>query len=225
VAVGILWMGIILTVFGLGFFRKWSWSWLHLAVAVLGLWYLVTPFQLGTTSDADSRILPAILIGVLAIFSSMAIQKYRTGMVLLALCLLVRFGSIGTAWDGLSRRLETQAQAFSLLEPGSRVLPVVLLPEESKDYPEKHFVSWAVIERQVYVSNLFSHSDQHTLRIVPPSQNYGRLVNNRFEIDEQKIRENFHYIWVFNPGGKTITIPPTFEQLFFQDSLTLWRVR
>jgi len=223
-AVSILWIGIILATFGVDCFRKWQWSWLHLAVAVLALWYLVTPFQLGTTSDADSRILPAVLICLLAMFGAIPIQRWRIGIALLTVCLLIRFGSIAIAWNGLSRRLEDQAQAFAFLEPHDRVLPVVLLPEESKSYPEKHFVSWAVIERGVYVSNLFSHLDQHTLRIFPPTKEYGRILNTGYFINNEEVRKKFDYVWVFNPDGKIIQVPPKYEELFSQDSLTLWRV-
>src|SRR6185369_8893624 len=86
---------------------------------------------------------------------------------LLTACLLVRGSILLGNWNRLADRLDIQARAFPLLEPRSRVLPILLLPELSTAYPETHFLAWAVPDREIYLPTLFALPDQHTLRVTP----------------------------------------------------------
>jgi hypothetical protein len=150
-------------------------------------------------------------------------------MVLLALCLLVRGGSILWNWERLSQRLEAHARAFTLLDPGSRVLPVVLLPEASIAWPESHFVCWSVPSRGCFVPILFSRPDQHTLRLEPPYAACDRgyadaYLGESFTVEASSVRDCYDFVWLYNPAGKTVELPPCCEAIFTAQGLTLYRV-
>ena len=121
-----LWGIALSSTFGSLFSKKFRRSWLHLAIAVLVVLYLVLPFQLGHGAHIDSRILPAILVAVLASLGTLTIRVQRWPLVLMAICLVVRTGAVVHAWNQLSARLNSHAKAFAMIEGRTRVMPVTL---------------------------------------------------------------------------------------------------
>ena len=126
------------------------------------------PYSSALPATPTRGVLPVLFVLALAAVGSAPLRRPRLGAVLLAACLLLRFGSILHAWDGLCGRLDADARSFAVFAPGDRVLPVMLLPEQSKNYPEYHFAAWAVPGRGAFLPTLFAQPDQQPLRIVPP---------------------------------------------------------
>lgn len=206
--------------------RERSWvqhrGWILLSLAVLFLAYLVLPYKLGSTSSTDLRILPAMLICTLAGLASLPPRRLAFGAVLLLLVLLLRFGSIGYTWDGLCNRLDGQARIFPLMSPRSRVLPVVLAAHD-KMHPEYNFLGWAVVQREVFVPFLLAIEGQQPLRLQPKCE---RLVlGDPVDLDGERIGHCYDYVWVYNPQGKEVNKPTTWECVYTGESVTLWRVR
>ena len=86
--------------------------WLALAIIVLTVLYLLIPLQLGTTSDADSRLLPAIMICALAWIGAGSPGRFGPALGLWIVCLALKIGGIAWAWQRLDQRLVEHAQAF-----------------------------------------------------------------------------------------------------------------
>lgn len=196
-----------------------------LGFLVLGVLYLVIPYQLGSTSDTDTRLLPALLVCALALLGSLPMRRLAPGLGLLAVCLLVRFGAVVYAWDRFAPRLDAHARAFAALEPGGRVLPVVLVPEDSKDYPEKHFLAWAVVSRHIFDPTLFALPDQHTLRITAPRPRCLTVKQGVCEVAETPTRACYDCVWVDNPANRAVRLPPGCDRIFANVPVDPRRVR
>jgi hypothetical protein len=223
VIVCLLWTTILLVCF-----RKMCQSDLflnHLALAFASLvgMYLVLPFRLGGTLDADSRILPAVLICGLACFGQFTVRHWRAGMLLLVLCLAVRFGSIFGEWQRLSADMEKQAKGFAAIEEHSRVLPVILA-DVTKDYPGRHLLAWIVLSKNVLVSNLFCKPDQQPLTIIYPTPPVVRRHADGAVIDE-RARDYYDYVWVYNPAREPVRVPESFACVFSGSDVSVWRIR
>lgn len=225
----VLWAAAIAAAFALPRFRDLFRGWIPLALAALAALYILLPFQLGSTSEADTRVLPALLVVGLAAVGSAPLRRPRLAAVLLAACLLLRFGSILHAWDRLCNRLDADARSFALFAPGDRVLPVMLLPERSKNYPEYHFAAWAVPGRGAFLPTLFSQPDQQPLRIVPPYAFAAGLPKgcngpDACTLKEGPLRERYDYVWLCNPAGKPVRAPWSFPLVYSEGTVTVWRV-
>jgi hypothetical protein len=201
--------------------------WLLLAMIVLSLLYLLIPLQLGTTSDADSRLLPAILVCALAWIGTCPPRRFLRALTLLAMCLVVKIGGIAWAWNQLDRRLVEHAHAFELIPPRSRVMPLVIGPSTggSKDFPEDHFAEWLVPLKDVFIPTLLAIPDQQPLVIDPRCKVFVCRTADGIEIDEQRVRECYDFVWLVNPTKAPVRIPAAFEVVFADDWVTLFRVR
>ena len=220
----LLWGGAIATMFGVTRLRGIRRDWLPFGVAVLATFYLVLPFQFRSTTDADSRLLPAVIIGVVACLGTLPLHRLALGAALLALCLVVRYGSIIRAWDRLSDRLAVHAQTFEIIETGSRVLPVLLNPL-NKENPEGNFLCWAVIRKGAFVPQMFASPDQQPLRLTLHSPNSVACGPNGYWINAAQARLCFDYAWVYNPEGRAVHIPEEWRCLYSVNALTLWQIR
>lgn len=182
-------------------------SWLLLAMAALLGLYLLIPFQLGTTSDTDSRVLPALLVCLMAWLALLPAAHFRLALMFIALSLVIRQAGIQLAWNQMADRLEGHVRTLKRLPPGARVQPMVYVPAQSKDYPEQHFVAWAVIERGCFVPTLFADPGQHTLRI------------------EDSTPTRYDILWVDNPAGKTVAYPEGSKCQDISKPLSIWLLK
>jgi hypothetical protein len=222
-AVTALWISGSVMWFGKSLLR-WRWSSLHLCLAALTVFYFLMPFQLGGTSDSDGRVLPSILVCTVALATFGTVKHWRWGSVLLGLGIVLRFTSIASTWHGFSEEMATHATAFESIEPHSRIMPVTLWPAPSKDYPERHFPAWIVLSKNVFVPIPLSGADQFTLRLLRPAPLYLRRHASGFEIVDGTIRDHYDYVWLYNPAGQAVRVPPSFERIFSATHVTVWRI-
>jgi hypothetical protein len=225
----LLWLAGLAVGFGLAHWRHCARNGMLLSLVVLGLLYLALPFRLGSTAHTDTRLLPAILVCGLGVVSTLPLQRVRLAFLLLAACLLIRGISVGANWTRLGDRMEQEAGLFDSLEPGGRILPIVLLPEASFEYPEMHLVCWSVPSRRTFVPTLFALPDQHTLRVLPPwnrcFQGYAdAYAPNSFTVEESDVRGCFDYVWVYNPADKEVRLPAGCRKVGAVRGVTLYRV-
>ena len=105
----------------------------------------------------------------------------------------------------------------------------MLLPEQSKNYPEYHFAAWAVPSRGAFLPTLFAQPDQQPLRIVPPYAFAAGLPKDCNGPDvctlrEAALRDKYDYVWLYNPLGKAVRAPASFARVFSEGAVTVWRV-
>ena len=194
-----------------------------LGLVLLSGLYVAIPFQLGGTSDTDSRLLPAMLICVVALLGGLPMQRVRWGLALLAVCLVIRQGSILHAWQQRSARLQTHADAFEHLSPQSRVLPLVLIPQFSKDYPETHFACYAVVTHRAFVPTLFAFRDQQPLQLGKSVPLPFSKTAQGWEFDQAALLRDYDFLWIYNPENVSVAAPNSFQMVFDKQGLRLWR--
>jgi hypothetical protein len=204
------------------FEKGFRWTSLHLALALLTLAYLLLPNDV-VSVGADTRLLPAILVAVIAALGQLPVRRLAICMLLLAASIAVRDGAVIHAWDRFSVRLDSHEKTFDLIERGSRVMPVTITPVDYS-FPDDQFISWAAVFRDAYIPTLYARRDSHVLRIVSPCEVYAEPTADGYEFDEKRIRECYDYVWLYDPEHKAERIPKSWQQLFSENSLTLWRV-
>jgi hypothetical protein len=209
-------------------------AWAALIFLVL---YETFPDRIGTTSRVDGRLLPALVVCILAWLGGLPFRWSWTGMVLLVAALGVRDGDIFLAWHRLDARLRDEARSFAFIEPNSSVLPLILLSEYSKEHPEAHFANLAVIERHAYSPALFAVPDQQPLQLTgvtqlvdsamsPPLLSITPLTSDgRFELSDPAAAAKFDYLWVYNPVMAKLDFPVEWGRVFETERVTLWRRR
>jgi hypothetical protein len=193
--------------------------WLGL-LALVGV-YLILPYRLGGTMDADTRILPAILVFAVAWLGQLAVRHFRAGAVLLTLCIVVRFGSVVAAWNGLDAELGHHAESFAAIDERSRVMRVMMAPF-SKDYPARHFLAWILLSKNVLVSDLFAAPDQQPLAITWPTPSVARRQGPSTIIDE-RAADHYDFLWVYNPVNKPLVVPDSFVCVYSDRGVSVWR--
>lgn len=187
--------------------------------------YVVTPWQLGSTSDADSRLLPAMFVLLLAIFGAMGVRNWRIGLAILAAAVGLRLGSVIVAWRQASDRLEARAAVLGLLPPGSRLLPVALLDAPSKDHPEMHLPAMAVIRSpDILVPILFNIPGQQPLVIRTEGWKPELPYQPQLSLDWNEVRRGYDYLWLYNPHHRPTNIPGDFTAIHQDADLSLWRI-
>src|SRR5207244_655348 len=73
-------------------------------------------------------------------------------------------------------------------------------------------------------------ADQQPLAIREPYQSriedYLLLVGPKAKLpDAEWLRENYDFVWVFNPEKKRLRMPATFQLVYQSEELNVWRVR
>jgi hypothetical protein len=222
--VAVLWLAAAALMFGGPGRRERSPGWLVLGVlAFLGL-YVVLPYQLGTTSDADSRALMPLLLLAIALLGTLPLRRPGLALGLVALSVLLRYGSVIVAWDAFGPRLQALARSFPHLPQRGRVLPVVLAPTGSKDHPEEHFLDWAVLTRQIYTPGLFADPGQHTLVRRGPVSVVARPSGEGYILPSEGVVGSFDVLWVYNPYGKHLKMPDEAEKTYEAGPVSIWRL-
>ena len=199
ILVTLLWVAATLLFFGrslrLGRLDFAAWA----AVIFLVL-YEIFPDQIGTTSGVDGRLLPALVVCVLAWFGTLPMRGSWIAVALLIAAIGVRDADIYVAWHRSDARLRDEARSFALIEPNSRVLPLILLTEYSKETPEAHFASLAVIERHAYIPALFAVPNQQPLHLTGPTQLVDSAMKSPLAVGHSADqRRTIHAV---RPGGR-----------------------
>jgi hypothetical protein len=199
--------------------------------------YAVLPSKIGTTDSADSRMLPALAVCALACLGTLPVRWSWAGLALLAGAIGARTTDTSLAWQRMDARLSDEARSLAFIEPGSSVLPLILVTDFSKENPETHFACLAVIERHAYVATLFAFADQQPLQLTGPRQLVSKpgdpatLQSNpltsdgRFKLSDPASVTSYDYLWVYNPVTARLDFPPEWSRIFASGRVTLWHRR
>jgi hypothetical protein len=231
----ILWAAAALLLFGRSLRLGQSWfagqsRFAALATIMFAVSYAVLPLQIGAASGADARVIPALVVCALAWLGTMPARWSWPGVVLLGTAIVVRAADMSFAWHRLDARLRGEARSFAYIQRDASVLPLILISEFSKEHPEIHFASLAVIERHAYVSTLFSEADQQPLRLtgetrLVSSEPLLRLMplsaDRHFTLSDPAAA-NYDYLWIYNPERATLALPREWERVFTEGRVTLW---
>lgn len=233
ITVLLVWVLALLLTFS---FSKISWrnvrpkdlSYLHFAWGFFAILYLALPVEIGTTSGADIRMLPPLLICSLAIVGSLSLARFaNVGMALVLLCSIAKNLSIFDSWIGMSntaREVALFAQKSSNPASPRRVL-VLLVDRATKSSFESHLMDWAVPESGMFVSDLFSFAGQQPLELKGPKPaNYLVKGPDMVQINSEAVHSNYDYVWLFNPKRTAVGIPSQWKYVLGDEDGKLWKV-
>jgi hypothetical protein len=201
---------------------------------VLLMLYLIFPTKIGTTDSADSRMLPALVVCALAWLGTLPVRWSWAGLALVVGAIGARTADVSSAWQITNARLRDEARSLAFIEPGSTVLPLILVKDWSKENPETHFASLAVIERHAYVATLFAYADQQPLQLNGPLQLVSKpgdpatletnplTSDGRFILSDPHSVSAYDYLWVYDPVLARLDFPPEWHRVFASGEVTLW---
>jgi hypothetical protein len=201
---------------------SWSALWV-LSICVLAM---AIPFQWRSTYHADTRPLVLLLPCLLVWLGAGGVRSLRLGLVLLVAVLVLHGGMVLYAWHQLDKRLCDVAPAVTRMEPGARVLPVLLLTHLTLEHQEYHFVCTSVFQRGAFVPELFAYADQQPLEIlrpVPTLEGWDKAARV-YTPNVESIMGKYDYVWIYNPKDIELRIPPGWTQEFAAQKVTLWKV-
>lgn len=223
-----IWL-IALTLLVLPAIKRGRWHWTHLGLGALIFLSFVIPDRIGAGGELDLRLLPAILVCLLASLASVPPRNLALALGLVVLALALRLGSVGWAWVNISNRLETEAASFAFLQEGDRVLPVILTPEFSKEYPEDAFLAWTVISHRTFIPKLLAYPDQQPLRYTeryaacrePIFQD--EATKGKVTLKEELVRRCYNVLWIYDPEKRGVVIPGGFRKVWEEGGVSVWR--
>jgi hypothetical protein len=205
--------------------------------AVLAVCYLALPSQLGSTTEADLRILPALLVCSVGLLGRGTVRRCYLLAGLLAVAGALRTGSIAASWGRIAARFEVEAKVFPGLPRRARVLPVTGFLGNDKRYPEAHFGAWTVITSHASYPLLFSWegggagvsgaSSRYPTPLIIHDGGCPIPIQHRpdrIEVMDGAIRRCFDYVLVLNPLGSRIEVPASFPVIARSGPATLYRV-
>jgi hypothetical protein len=227
IAVAVLWLGACVALLGRQSLKiRGQELWLWASIAGLSAMTLALPVAWGSTFNADSRLIPALLVCVLCLGARLQPRRLLVAGGLLTACIIVRYGGVYVEWRKLDLRLERIAGAFQLFPAGSRIMPLAGQStgvKLTKDYPETTFVSWAVPLRAAYDPTLFAHPDQQPLNLKLALPIYAKLEREEIVIDSESARAHYDFIWIFNPRKLPVRISPELTKVYSAEDVTVWR--
>jgi len=221
------------------------------ALAVLGVLYLIAPFAAAGGTFVDSR-LP--LMAALLLFAGLAPQPSpRAGAaiaVVFGVLIAGRAGLVAAAWDGRARDLADLRAELAYVQPGAKVLPAQTeflagqeatrgrgLPNFSR--MDDHLIAVALIERRAFWPLLFADASQQSVVVRPPydqlAQPLGETAPWRCLFDQPPTsadlaqypyladwRGRFDYVLLL--GSPPPRTPPSLSLIRGADAVSLYRV-
>ncbi len=194
-----------------------------LAFAVL---YVVLPVEVGTTSGADIRMLPPLLICCIAVLATLPLSRLAPiGLSLIIVASMIRTTSIAFAWTHMEHDARALSTYFRNVSPHARIL-VLTLDRASKQNFQSHLMGWAVPQNGAYVSNLFSYSGQQTLTLLgPKTEPILTETDTGHSIDVAAVRAHFDFVWVFNPSSVAVALPSDWKPVLGEGAGKLFKVQ
>ena len=147
--------------------------------------YAFAPFAAKGTGFIDQRLPPLASFVLFAGTQPIGLPRWPRALISAALISIValRLADVSLVWRHHNEDLAAFHSVISTIEPGSRVLPVMVTPDDVPDFyrgqpPSRifmfgipaimHLPSLALIERHAFSPLLFTAPTKQPLRVLPP---------------------------------------------------------
>jgi hypothetical protein len=174
--------------------------------------FCLFPSFLHTGADADTRfVLPAALVGLLALKVTMAPRYARMVYIFTLLAFTARVAFMTGYWHRADSISVEQIRLLDTMDEGSKVLPLVFLPAgrtESKIHQQlKHLTGYATLDRHAISPTTFATKGQQLLerRIDLPFWEVTSQTPAN-SLDWVRITGTYDYIWAYGAPPSFIAI-------------------
>lgn len=153
--------------------------------------YWVVPASLGPGINADRRLMPVVLILLLA---AVKVGRQRHALGVIALLLFgVRVGAVEHYFLWMQRDSARLARAVSTIPTGARVIPITTASDHLQ-----HFWAYGVIQREWRSPCLFQNRGVQPLRTAMASDYAcAPVLKSTDSFPWERIRHDFDYAWVY----------------------------
>ncbi len=225
----VAWLGAIVLGFRVESLYRKPLHWTHLSCAVFVLLYFVMPYELGSTSGVDVRMLPFAFVCGLAALARLPPRRADVAWLPLAVALIVRLTSVSIAWSQISKDLDAHLKALAALPRGARLL-VERVGTVTKMQPSYHLPGWGTIRGGLTVSSLFAIPGQQPLVCLLAAQEHDWLRTQhdgtyRIQTERNRGADFFDYLWVYNPLVLSGVSNGSWERIYHHHEIDIWRRR
>jgi hypothetical protein len=166
--------------------------------------FLVFPKEAATGSDVDTRyVIPAVLFGIYCMSVEIP-RRIGTLVFLLVLGLsLLRVGTVTRAWWLSSQVLKEQLQLVSRIEPQSRVMPIIWMPQDSYQAKiERAMYSapyYSVFQRNAVVAGTFAIAGHSQMQFREPEPVWPHWPPDQplAKVDWPTLYRSYDYVWTY----------------------------
>ncbi len=177
---------------------KWNRPWLILAAGLFGL-YWVFPLSYGLGWPADTRLLPFLLLLLLAVAKVGRRARLLAGIALVLF--VARTANVTYNFVSQQPELVSLARSFSATSANARILPIVEAKDsEPQRRPYAHFWAYGVIQRGWFSPYLFAEKGVQPLRIrVEPYRPEGFWdLDYQESPDWEDVQRDYDYVWAYH---------------------------
>lgn len=175
---------------------------LILGALLVGL-YLIAPFSAAESHYVDRRfIIPAAVLGVLAVKLNPAKLIGRYLVIVLVLLSFGRAAVIWHSWTHISRDIETQVQVLDLLPHEPRVYPMLMVEGQGRtdwlsDMHSYFAFHYATIYRHAFLPTIYAWKSVNPIHLRSTEPDETRMSPDVPDerIDWRRILATYDYVW------------------------------
>jgi hypothetical protein len=194
------------------------------ALAAFGVIFMIMPFELLGAAFTDYRLPSGVAFFAWASLGWGETSAARIGVVrlLLSVCLIVRVGSVLSAWQPAQAIIEEYETALQSVPPGSRLLVII----GDSGYDLEHVPVLAGAKRGVFVPYTFTDDGVlargiQLLKLTPDYRNYWRDFSNPSSIRDIK---RFDYLLEIAKPQVKIPTGISLNEVGSGQTFTLYRI-
>jgi hypothetical protein len=205
---------------------KWNGAWPFVLPALFATYWLL-PLSWGQTFDIDIRLLPPLLLVLLATANVGSRQKYLTWMALLLFAL--RMFNVSQTFRNDQKMLAGMSESFSVMRPDAKILPIVESGEDEDQLlrPYAHYWAYAVIQRGAFSPYLFDIQGQTPLRMTADPYAPDDFWDLEYKDPPEwaDIREDYDYIWAYNVPRFASQLKAIGDLVYESGQLRVYQIR
>jgi hypothetical protein len=205
---------------------KWNGAWPFVLPALFVTYWLL-PLSWGQTFDIDIRLLPPLLLVLLATAHIGQRQKYLVWMAVLLFAL--RMLNVTQTFSTDQKLLAGMTQSFAVMRPDAKILPIVESGEDEDQLlrPYAHYWAYAVIQRGAFSPYLFDIKGQTPLRMTadPYAPDDFWDLEYKEMPDWADIKDDYDYIWAYNVPRFNAQLKAIGDLIYEDGRLRVYQIR
>jgi len=202
----------------------WRWRWIEIAASLFILFWGI-PWMWGEGSDLDIRVLPFLIIAILATVRVGPRAKWLAVVPLLLFA--ARTVSVTQHFAAAQTDLAGLARSFDAVPKGALVLPIVEGDQDPIERPFTHFWAYGVIRRGWFSPYLMDAPGETPMRIIHDSYTPDGFWDHEYDEppDWKQVRSDYDYVWAYDVSKYSAPLAGIGEKIYSYGPLEVYRLR